>query len=146
MRATSRAFALARQTRFDSRGLLRVERLQRAQHDRAHQLDLAEQMRGAMLQRLERADLHAELLALAQVGERALERFFRDAEHLGREHGAAGIEHGVEHDGALVERADDVAVAHRHIAQLDRRGVVTVDRRRARDRRRRSPWRRPGTA
>ena len=80
-----------------------------------------------MLQRLERADLHAELLALAQVAERALEGFFRDAEQLRREHGAAGIEHRVEHDGALVERADDIAVAHRHVAQLDGRGVVAVD-------------------
>ena len=89
---------------------------------KAHQLDLAEQMRGAMLQRLERADLGAELLTLAQVAERALEGFFRNAEQLRREHGTAGVEDCIEHDGALVERADHIAVAHSHVAQLDAGG------------------------
>ena len=47
---------------------LRVQRLQRTQHNGPHQFDLTEQVRSAMLQRLERTDFGAELFALAQAG------------------------------------------------------------------------------
>ena len=61
-----------------------VDRARRREHGRARQLELDEEPRRAVLERLERADRHAELLALLQVVERELERAARRAEHLGR--------------------------------------------------------------
>ena len=58
-----------------------------------------------MLQRLEAADRHAELLAVLQVLHRAFERLGGAAQHFGGEPGAGAVEHAVQQIGAAVHRA-----------------------------------------
>ena len=71
------------------RGRISVERLQRLEHRGPRDFDFGEQVRGAVLQRLELADQLAELLALLEVVERACEASSRQSGQLGGDRGAA---------------------------------------------------------
>src|SRR4029450_13852053 len=61
-----------------------VECRERFQHDGFRELHLAEHVRRAMLESLERADGYAELLAVLQILHRAFETLLQATEHLGR--------------------------------------------------------------
>jgi len=113
---------------------LRVERLQRREHERSGQLDLAEQVRGPMLQGLERADLDSELLTLAQIGQRTLEGFIGHTQELGCKNGSPRIERRIEHEGSLIELADDIRFRHSDVVQLHDRDVAAVHARVTMDR------------
>ena len=75
--------------------------------DRLAQLELAEHVDRAVLQRLEGADQRVELHARLQVLDRGLVRLRNEPEHLGRDADRGAIEHRVEHVGALADLAED---------------------------------------
>src|SRR5690606_18349182 len=77
-------------------GRVLVEPRQGLGDRRPGELDLAVQVRGPMLQRLEFADELAELLALRQVGDGSGEDLVGDAEHLGRERRPTGVQRAAE--------------------------------------------------
>ena len=80
-----------------------------------------------MLERLEGADGHAELLAELQIVERAFEGGAGRAEHFGGQTRAAGVERGVQGRETGVDRADDRLGADADPLEPDVGGVAAVD-------------------
>jgi DNA-binding IclR family transcriptional regulator len=95
--------------------------------DGARQLQVAVQLGGAVLQRLEFADDGVELLALLQVGHRALEHLVGQAEHFGCRDSAADVEHLLQLRCAGLVGADDRAGGHAHAFECYTGGVVGID-------------------
>src|SRR5256885_469474 len=79
-----------------------VERLQRLEHRGLRDFELGEQMRGTVLQRLERADRLAELPALFEVAERACECLLAQSGQFGGDRGAAHVEQAFEQRPAAI--------------------------------------------
>ena len=121
--------------RHDQRRLRRVfvHGLQRAEHERARELDVDVEFRGAMLQRLEFADRAVELPALLEVGERALEHGVSQSEQLRRDHRAPEVEHFIEHRAGGVHFAQYRVRLDAHADEAQARCVVRVGHQRALD-------------
>src|SRR5580658_1389985 len=83
-----------------------VDRAQRRDHRRARELDLAEHLRGAMLQRLEGADAHAELLAVFEILHGALEGLAGAPQHLRGKGCPRPVENLLQELGAAIDRAE----------------------------------------
>ncbi len=99
--------ALATETNSSARGSLGVEQLRGLERSGPGNFDLAVEVCGSMLQRLEFADQAAELLALLQIFEGHLARAGRDADQLGRGARTSGIECSRERRPAAIDLADD---------------------------------------
>jgi hypothetical protein len=95
-------------------------------HDGARELELTEHVGGAVAQALERADLHPELLAGLQVGERALERLLEAADHLGAESDRGAIEDRVQDLGSGVDLAEESGAVDADVGEAHDRGIATV--------------------
>ena len=80
-----------------------------------------------MLERLERADRHTELLALLEVREGPVETLLGRAQHFRGDADAGDIEGWVEHVRSLPHFADDVIGTHGNVGEGDIGGVATVD-------------------
>ena len=97
-----------------------IEQLRGLERRGAGDLDLAIEMRGAVLQRLELADRFAELLALLKIIEGHRGSAGGDSDQLGRRAGAAGIQRPGQRLPAAVDLAD-----YRVSVELD---IVEVSR------------------
>ena len=84
-----------------------------------HHLRRHIEFHSAVLQRLERADRLAELLALPQIVERHVERALRQAEHFRRRRDPRLVERGVENSLALAGRCDAEKVRRLDILQMN---------------------------
>jgi len=82
---------------------IRIHRPQGVQYHRRSQFDLAKQLRRAVLQRLEAADPGAELLALLQVIQGAIEGGLQRTQHFRGERNVAPVQYRGEQIMALVE-------------------------------------------
>ena len=104
-----------------------IERLQRLEHRGLGDFELGEQMRGAVLQRLERANRLAELPALLEVAERAGECLLAQSGQLGGDRGAAHVEHAFEQRPAAIDLADHGIGVDLDAIEADTRRIVGID-------------------
>ena len=109
-----------------------VERRERFEHAGLRQLDFAEHVGCAVLQGLEGADRHAELLALLEVLHRALEAFLGAAEHLGAHADAGDVQGRIEDVRAASFGAQQGVCADGDVLEVDVGRVAAVHHRRAR--------------
>ena len=100
-------------------GTRRVEASRRGHDARARELELDEDARGAVLERLEGADAHAELLALLEVGHGELEGLGHAAEHLGAQARGRHLDRRLDHGSGTALLAHQRAGAHLDAAELD---------------------------
>ncbi len=105
---------------------LLVERHRGEVGHRARQLDLDEHLGHAVLQRLERRDRHAELLALLRVLDGRLEHRGHQPERFGAQRGVRVIEREAEQPVALAERADHRRVLDANAVETNVGDVVSV--------------------
>ncbi|MNV10122.1 hypothetical protein D3C71_1006350 [compost metagenome] len=108
-------------------GTARVDGLKRGQGRGLGQLQLGEQVGGAVLQGLKLADQLAELLAGAQVFKRHLEGLVARPDQRRCGAGPAQHERGVQRPLPLARGADHGVGVHHHIGQGHAGGVVSVD-------------------
>ncbi len=112
----------------------RVDGLKRGQRGRLGQLQLGEQVGGAVLQSLKLADKLAELLAGFQVVQRRLERLIACPNQRRSSAGAAQRQGGVQRPLPLAHSADHCVGVDLNLAEGHAGGVVGVDHDRALDR------------
>ena len=106
-------------------GLL-VERHRRHVGHRARELDFDEHLGHAVLQRLERADRHAELLALFGVLHRRFEHQAHQPEPFRAQRRRRVIERAIQQREAAAERADELRRVDAHAVEPHVRDVVAV--------------------
>ena len=109
---------------------LRVARIDgagRRHHGAPAQLDLDEDLGRAVLETLEAPDRGAELHALLQVREGALEGLGHRAQHLGAEPHGGPVHHRLEQRGAASDLSDDGIGAHQGALAAEQGGVARVD-------------------
>src|SRR5713101_4948621 len=112
-------------------GIAGVERRERGDDGGACQLDLAEHLRGPVLQCLERADGYAELLAVLEIQHSALKGLGCASQHLRGEPRTRPVEHALQDPGAGIDLAEDRALAEVGAVEADDGSVATVDHNRA---------------
>ncbi len=108
-------------------GLVGGQRLLRLDDGGPRDLDLAVQVRGAVLQCLESGQRAAELLALLDVAHRALEGLVARTHHLAGQRHATGVEHCVEQRTAGTHAAEHCIGADADAVEADAGRVVRID-------------------
>jgi hypothetical protein len=107
-------------------GVAGVQRGERPADDRARHLRFAEELGGAVPQRLEFADEAVELLAPLEVRDRALERLVGQPEQLRGRDRPADFERAFQPSGALLLRAHEGIARRAHGVEPHARRVVAV--------------------
>ena len=102
-----------------SRGVLLARHHRRQIHHAARLLERHDHVGGAMLQRLERADRHAELLARLHVFDRHGERFAHRPDRFGRERGDRLVDDALDQRQRASRGAEHVLRPDAHVGKGD---------------------------